>query len=70
MNIIDKKKIAEGMLYNFHFPVRPTAPTIDFCIELKDLCKKHGYFLASNDFSAIEIIDSDTFRTVATNYRI
>jgi hypothetical protein len=60
MNIIEKRKMAEGVLYNFHLSRNATADHVDVLITIKDLLRSAGLVLIANDYGQIEMLDIDS----------
>lgn len=55
VNAIDRKKMAEGCLYNFHFPLNgATAELIETLVTVKDLLRKAGLTARANKYGQIE----------------
>lgn len=60
MNIIEKRKMAEGILYNFHLSRSATAEHVDVLITIKDLLRSAGLVLVANECGQIEMLDIDS----------
>ena len=60
MNTIDTRKMAEGILYNYHIQRSATNAQIDVLVQVKDLLRSVGLVAVANHCRQIEFLDSDT----------
>ncbi len=66
MNAIDKRKMAEGVLYNFHFSHSADNNVVDFAVAVKDLARQYGLTIAANKYGQLEIRDREMVEKART----
>lgn len=57
MNAIEKRKMLEGILYNFSLQRSCTGEQVDALIEIKDIARRNKLVLVANKYGQIEILD-------------
>lgn len=60
MNAIEKRKMLEGILYNFSLQRSCTGAQVDALIEIKDIARRNNIVLTANKYGQIEILDIDS----------
>lgn len=70
MNAIDKRKMVEGVLYDFNVHGKCSEATLDVLIHIKDKLRKSGLRIVANKFGQLEVIDVQTDKCTATAFVI